>query len=63
MVKQLVTVVVGQYPYHQMEVKLLLGLLVMMEMELMLVMYAFLDLQLLVPQLYFALNHLTSPLR
>ena len=31
-----------QYPYHQMEVKLLLGLYKMMEMEMRLVMYAFL---------------------
>ena len=42
MENQLVTVVVIQYPYHQMEVKLLLGLGIIMEMDFRLVMYAFL---------------------
>ena len=42
MENQLVTKVVIQYPYHQMEVKWLLGLILMMEMEMMLVMYVFL---------------------
>ena len=57
MVKQLMTEVVLHYPYHQMEVKLLLGLFKMMEMEMVLVMYVF-----LAPLMLFAPNHLTLPL-